>query len=205
MAVENPLPAPPPSLPYADVRPPALSRGIFLALYALLFGRFWLNLGPADWLGAAAASAFGATVFYYGDRGKLWRKASGAAFTLAMLACLYRSGMPTGTALSFELLVSLGLILTLGVLSIYLGLIAAEADRTLALCLMALSGAGMLGLALRMKLPAEELRSFAASEGIWRWGGLGFFYAGFRIFFPAKIKVVVEKRVINWNTHQRTD
>lgn len=210
-----PLPPPPPPVARAVTAPTNTARLLLLALVALIFGRHWLGLCRADWLGGGLMAMAATAVCFYDPRGEGARRAAGVAFFGLMLACFF--GPPAaagrfGAGLGLGFLVCAGLGLAVGLAGVYEGLFDRdETDRKLALGLLGTSGLVLAGCAAYLAGAAATLSEAAgfiarawgssvASGGLWRWSSAAVLYAGSWVFFPiASIGKSEAQRVINWN------
>lgn len=214
----GPLPAPPP-VPHRDILPTTTSRVIFVLIYLFFFGQGWLELSHADWAAGGLAAMAAAALVYGGDRRVFFNKAAGFLMILAMAFCFHQFGLResagrlSGGAPGLELTALLALSALVAAGSYYLGAIAPEPERGLAVGLLAAAALGFLISAAVMRLPAdapwiggilsvarEQNALFIGSGGPWRWLGVILFYAGSWIFFPRKeTRANAAKRIRNWN------
>lgn len=212
-------PAPPPAVAHRDIVPTATSRAIFVLIYLFFFGKDWLGLTHADWTAGGLSAMIAAAIFYGGDRRVFFNKAASFLLILAMVFCFYQFGLNGNTAWfayktpGMELAILMGLSALAGAGSFYLGAIAPEPERGLAVGLLAAAALGFLLSGAVMRLPAESAwhqgvisvareqgSLFARGNGLWRWLGVALFYAGSWIFFPKKgIRAKTARRIINWN------
>lgn len=210
------LPPPPPPLETPALRPGKISKALFFALYGVFIGPSWLGLGAPDWLGGFLFGATALAMLEWSHGSTIGRKLLGAASVIIMLAGAVGLARAAGGGLappSLEagLLAVISLALCSG--SFYLGLLALDSDRGIALSLLGLSVVGLIATAAAWRLaPAApwfpglltiirgDALALVSSGGLQRWAGFIPFYAGTWIFFPAQelSGKPAENRVV-WN------
>ncbi len=190
---EAPSPPPPPAPAIGPSSPTVFTGLLFAALFALFFGKPWLSVVHADWLGGGWAAAL-AAVALMRSCGRSWvARAAGMALIVGVVFSLYELA-PGAPALSFEIALVGGLGLAVAALASYVGFLQAYPDREVAGPLLLSAAALLTAAGCARALPAgaswaaglpEFLRAqsaaLGASGGAWRWTGLIAAYAAWRL------------------------
>jgi class 3 adenylate cyclase len=193
------LPPPPPPPPEAALGMSPAAKALFAAVFIALFGRHWLVLVSADWLGAATACAAGLCALALLD-GPAWaRRLVSTALFAGLSWSLWSLAGPGAAAAGVEVLVAAGLGITLGLAGLLLGFWTAARDRPLGCALLAASALALLVVAAGLPLPAgtswvsgvplrlEGLWSaLRASGGLHRWASVA---AAFFLFGVGRLSL----------------